>query len=34
MPCPHLVPEQIEDFQLNWIWRGTFYVMDFKKASA
>ena len=33
-PPRELVPEQVEDFRLKWIWRGTFYVMDFRKASA
>ena len=27
-PPRELVPEQVKDFRLNWIWRGTFYVMD------
>jgi ubiquinone/menaquinone biosynthesis C-methylase UbiE/uncharacterized protein YbaR (Trm112 family) len=33
-PPKEFVPEQVEDFQLKWIWRGTFYVMEFRKASA
>jgi ubiquinone/menaquinone biosynthesis C-methylase UbiE/uncharacterized protein YbaR (Trm112 family) len=31
-PPTQLVPEQIESFCLKWIFRGTFYVMQFRKA--
>ena len=33
-PPRELVSLQVEDFHLKWVWRGTFYVMDFRKASA
>jgi len=32
-PPVDLLPENVEDFNLRWIWRGTFYVMDFRKGS-
>jgi ubiquinone/menaquinone biosynthesis C-methylase UbiE/uncharacterized protein YbaR (Trm112 family) len=28
---PPSLPEQVEDFQLKWGWRGLFYLMDFRK---
>ncbi|MCI2425381.1 methyltransferase domain-containing protein [Candidatus Acetothermia bacterium] len=33
-PPKEFVPKQVEDFQLKWIWRGTFYVMEFRKTLA
>lgn len=31
-PPKELVPKRVEDFRLRWIWRGMFYVMEFRKA--
>jgi ubiquinone/menaquinone biosynthesis C-methylase UbiE len=31
-PPVELVPKQIEGFSLKWIYRGTVYVMQFRKA--
>ena len=33
-PPVEALPANVEDLNLRWIWRGTCYVMDFKKASA
>ena len=33
-PPVDALPANIEDFNLRWIWRGLFYVMEFRKASA
>jgi len=30
-PPEELVPEGVEDFRLRWVWRGTFYIMEFRK---
>ncbi len=30
-PPKELVPDGVEGFQLRWIWRGTCYIMEFKK---
>lgn len=30
-PPKELVPDGVGDLQLRWIWRGMFYIMEFKK---
>lgn len=31
-PPEELIPQGVEGFNLKWIWRGLFYLMEFKKA--
>lgn len=33
-PPLEALPENIEDFNLRWIWRGLFYVIEFRKSLA
>lgn len=30
-PPKELVPDNVKDFRIRWIWRGAFYVMEFRK---
>lgn len=32
-PFRHLPWDEVEDFQLHWVWREIFYVLRFKKRS-